>query len=83
VPSSLRGGAGCGGNVKKARALRGAPIAVEEKPLKGEAQGCSGAQAPEGLAVEVAQGVAKPRTRHSTAEGSAVGKRICQSETVS
>jgi hypothetical protein len=71
------------GNVRKARAPRGVPIAVEEKPLKGEAQGCSGAQAPGGLAVEIAQGVAKPRTRYAAAEGSAVEKRICRPETVS
>jgi hypothetical protein len=65
------GGADAVGNVRKARAPRGAPIAVEEKPLKGEAHGRSGAQAPGGPVVEVARGVSKPRTRYASAEGSA------------
>jgi hypothetical protein len=56
---------------------------VEEKPLKGEAHGRSGAQAPEGPVVNVAQGVPKPRTRHAAVEGSAAGQRIRRSDIVS
>jgi hypothetical protein len=55
----------------------------EEKPLKGEAHGRSGAQASGGPVVEVAQGVPKPRTRHATVEGSTVDERIRRLETVS
>lgn len=36
------GGGGDAGNAKRARAPKGAPIAVEGKALKGEAQGRSG-----------------------------------------
>jgi hypothetical protein len=48
----------------------------EEKPLKGEAHGRSGAQAPGGPVVDVAQGVFKPRTRHAVAERSAADERV-------
>jgi hypothetical protein len=64
-------------------APRGAPIAIEEKPLKGEAHGRSGAQAPGGPVVDVAQGVPKPRTRHAVAEGSATDERVRRLDTVS
>jgi len=81
--ASLRGGDVAAGNVKKARAPRGAPIAVEEKSLKGEAHGRSDASASGGPVVDVAKGVAKPRTRYAAAEGSAVdygstGLRVCR-----
>ena len=49
---------------------------VEEKSLKGEAHGRSGAQAPGGPVVDVAQGVFKPRTRHAVVEGSAADERV-------
>jgi len=56
----------------------------EGKPLKGEAQGRSGTLVVSGgPVVEVAQGVAKPRTRHAVAKGFAAGKRIRRFETVS
>jgi len=71
VPVSPRGGVRAAGNGKKAWAPRGAPIAVEENTLKGEAQGRSGTQVPGGPVVDVAKGVAKPRTRYAVAEGSA------------
>ena len=70
-------------NVRRVWAPRGAPIAVEEKPLKGEAQGRSGAQAPGGPVVDVAQGVFKPRTRHAAVEGSTADERVRRLETVS
>jgi hypothetical protein len=79
---SPRGGDGPVGNVRRVWAPRGVPTAVEEKTLKGEAQGRSGAQAPGGPVVDVAKGVAKPRTWYAAAEGSAVG-RIRRSKTVS
>jgi hypothetical protein len=82
-PTSLRGGAGKAGNTRKARAPRGAPIAIEEKSLKGEAQGRSDTKVSGGPVVDIAQGVAKPRTRYAAAEGSAVdygstGLRMCR-----
>ena len=56
----------------------------EGKPLKGEAQGCSDALvASGGPVVYVAKGVAKPRTWHAVAEGSAAGKRIRRFDIVS
>jgi hypothetical protein len=70
---------GCGvrpGNVKRAQAPRGVRRAVEENALKGEAQERSGAYASAGPVVDVAKGVAKPRTRHAAAEGSVATKRI-------
>jgi len=77
------GGQAKAGNGRREWAPRGAPIAIEEKPLKGEAHGRSGAQAPGGPVVDVARGVAKPRTRYAAAEGSAVedgsaGLRSCR-----
>ena len=52
--------------------------------MKGEAQGRSEALvASGGPVVYVAKGVAKPRTWHAVAEGSAAGKRIRRFETVS
>jgi len=71
------------GDVRKAGAPRGAPIAVEEKSLKGEAHGRSDASASGGPVVDIAKGVAKPRTRYAVAEGSAVeygsaGLRVCR-----
>jgi len=64
-------------NVRRVWAPRGVPIAIEEKSLKGEAHGRSDAKASGGPVVDVAQGVAKPRTRYAVAEGSAV-ERICR-----
>jgi hypothetical protein len=79
---SPRGDVGPVGNARRVWAPRGVPIAVEEKSLKGEAHGRSDAKASGGPVVDVAQGVAKPRTRYAVAEGSAA-ERICRPGIVS
>jgi hypothetical protein len=56
----------------------------EGKPLKSEAHGRSGALvASGGPVVDVAKGVAKPRTRYVAAKGFVADTRIRRFETVS
>ena len=83
VPAPPRGGCGPAGNVRRVMGPERGTDRGEEKPLKGEAHGRSGAQAPGGPVVDVAQGVPKPRTRHAVAEGSAADERVRRLETVS
>jgi hypothetical protein len=80
---SLSGGARSGGQRQEGMGPERGTDRDEEKPLKGEAQGRSDTQVSGGPVVEIAQGVAKPRTRYAAAEGSVVdygsaGLRTCR-----